>query len=66
MHFYLHRPHAPGARLPVLCPIQPTAPIRDAITDRTLVEFPTFFALPWAPDRLPAERYLLEGVGWVA
>ncbi|KAK2785980.1 hypothetical protein FQN53_007083 [Emmonsiellopsis sp. PD_33] len=61
--FYLHRPHTPS-RLPVLIPIPhpSTTTITDALRERVVLEFPTFYVLPWTPDALPKNRFVLEEV----
>ncbi|KAK2812906.1 hypothetical protein FQN50_000927 [Emmonsiellopsis sp. PD_5] len=61
--FYLHRPQTPS-HLPVLIPIPhpSTTTLTHALRERAVLEFPTFYVLPWTPDALPADRFVLEDV----
>lgn len=58
-NIYLHHPRA-RSRIPVLIPISPPATIADILRGHTVLEFPTFYVLPWSPADLPADKYLLE------
>ncbi|KMW67710.1 hypothetical protein BDDG_12266 [Blastomyces dermatitidis ATCC 18188] len=60
-HFYLHRPQS-RSKLPVLIPLTGSATITDALRNRSVLEFPTFYVLPWAAGGLPADRFMLEEV----
>ncbi|OJD22701.1 hypothetical protein ACJ73_05948 [Blastomyces percursus] len=60
-HFYLHRPQS-RSKLPVLIPLTDPVTITDALRNRSVLEFPTFYVLPWAAGELPADRFVLEEV----
>ncbi|EEH06867.1 conserved hypothetical protein [Histoplasma capsulatum G186AR] len=60
-HFYLHRPLS-RSRVPVLIPLTESLTITDALRNRTVLEFPTFYVLPWAAGELPADRFVTEEV----
>ncbi|PGH18434.1 hypothetical protein AJ79_00503 [Helicocarpus griseus UAMH5409] len=60
-HFYLHRPQT-RSRVPVLIPLEGSVTITDALRNRTVLEFPTFYVLPCAPGELSGERFMLEEV----
>ncbi|KLJ13708.1 hypothetical protein EMPG_11367 [Blastomyces silverae] len=60
-HFYLHRPQS-RSKLPVLIPLTESVTITDALRNHSVLEFPTFYVLPWAAGELPADRFVLEEV----
>ncbi|PGH34573.1 hypothetical protein GX50_02556 [[Emmonsia] crescens] len=60
-HFYLHRPQS-RSRVPVLIPLPGSVTITDALRNRIVLEFPTFYVLPWAAGELPGDRFVLEEV----
>lgn len=51
-HYYLHKPLCPGETR-VLIPLDADATLRDALFQKTVLEFPTIYALREAPERLP-------------
>lgn len=57
-HFYLLRTST-NAKQKVLIPLSREATLTSCLKDRTVMEFPTIYILPYAPDSLPKE-YLLE------
>ncbi|EAW17383.1 zinc finger HIT domain-containing protein [Aspergillus fischeri NRRL 181] len=61
--FYLHRPRT-ATKQPVLIPLSPTMTFTSALRDRSVLEFPTIYALPQPPEALHAEKespmFLLE------
>ncbi|CAK1358046.1 Box C/D snoRNA protein 1 [Cercospora beticola] len=57
-HFYLLRTGT-NAKQKVLIPLSRKATLTSCLQDRTVMEFPTIYILPYAPDSLPKE-YLLE------
>lgn len=61
LHFYLQCVQV-SSRLPVLIPLsQPEhTTIHKALHGRVLLEYPTFYVLPWAPSELPRDEYVLE------
>ncbi|OAX77996.1 hypothetical protein ACJ72_07698, partial [Emergomyces africanus] len=58
-HIYLHRPRS-RCRVPVLIPLADSVTITDALRGRTVLEFPTFYVLPWPAGELPADKFMLE------
>ncbi|KAF3482181.1 uncharacterized protein GIQ15_04940 [Arthroderma uncinatum] len=60
LHIYLHRPQT-CAKVPVLIPItDQSMALGDVLRGKTVLEFPTFYALEHAPNELPGDIYLLE------
>ncbi|KAL4949124.1 hypothetical protein BDW69DRAFT_203049 [Aspergillus filifer] len=63
--FYIHRPRT-ATKQPVLCPISPSTPLKIALSGRTVLEFPTIYALQTPlPESSDAgsdsgRKYLLE------
>lgn len=57
-HFYLLRPHTPSSSR-VLIPLSPSSTLSECLKRRVILEFPTLYALPQAPDRLP-NGYMLD------
>jgi hypothetical protein len=61
--FYLHRPRT-ATKQPVLISLAPTMTFTSALRDRSVLEFPTIYALPQPPEALRAEKespmFLLE------
>lgn len=53
-YFYLHRPRT-TTKKPVLVPLLPSSALRDVLHGRTVLEFPTIYLLPDAPEALLAE-----------
>ncbi len=53
VHFYLLRPRTTGPDR-VLIPVSPTTKLSDALRDRVVLEFPTFYIFPHPPDSLSA------------
>ncbi|EEH41953.2 hypothetical protein PAAG_03874 [Paracoccidioides lutzii Pb01] len=61
-YFYLHRPQS-RSRVPVLIPLATeSVTISDVLRSRVVLEFPTFYVLPWAPKELPEDGFMLEEV----
>lgn len=58
IHFYLLRPHTPSS-CRVLIPLSPSSTLSECLRRRVILEFPTLYALPQAPDRLP-NGYMLD------
>ncbi|KAF2842421.1 hypothetical protein M501DRAFT_1013764 [Patellaria atrata CBS 101060] len=58
MYFYLVKPRTSGSK-DVLIPVQSSEPLSQCLKDRTILEFPTIFALQYPPTDLP-EPYVLE------
>jgi len=58
LHFYLLRPHTTSSSR-VLIPLPPSSTLADTLQHRVILEFPTIYTLPQAPDRLP-DGYMLE------
>lgn len=61
-HFYLYRPNT-TADLKCLIPIEPGTSIRDVLSGKTVLEFPTIYVRPESPEHLPTpfiseEEYL--------
>ncbi|KAI9928088.1 hypothetical protein ASPWEDRAFT_453306 [Aspergillus wentii DTO 134E9] len=63
LYFYLHRPRT-STKQPVLVPLLPTATLGDSLRKRTVLEFPSIYALPESPETLRAiqeqPRFILE------
>ncbi|KAI9665285.1 MAG: hypothetical protein M1829_005759 [Trizodia sp. TS-e1964] len=57
---YLHIAHTPGT-VKVLAPLQSSVSIKDALRGRTVLEFPTFYAMAQSPGELP-RGFALEDV----
>ncbi|KAF2216949.1 hypothetical protein CERZMDRAFT_32992 [Cercospora zeae-maydis SCOH1-5] len=57
-HFYLLRTGT-NAKEKVLVPLKKDATLTSSLQDRTVMEFPTIYILPYTPDSLP-KHYLLE------
>lgn len=55
LYFYLHRPRT-TTKNPVLAPLPPTAKLAAVLRDRTVLEFPTIYALPDSPDAMLASK----------
>ncbi|CEJ58403.1 hypothetical protein PMG11_07060 [Penicillium brasilianum] len=51
LYFYLHRPRT-TTKKPVLVPLPPTAKLVAVLHDRTVLEFPTIYALPESPEKM--------------
>ncbi|GIZ41727.1 hypothetical protein CKM354_000502300 [Cercospora kikuchii] len=58
LHFYLLRTGT-NAKQKVLVPLSRDPTLTSCLKNRTVMEFPTIYVLPYAPDSLPKE-YLLE------
>lgn len=58
-HFYLLKPFT-AAKSKVLIPINATAKLTDCLKTQTVLEYPTIYVLPEAPDSLPADYQLEE------
>ena len=54
VHFYLHKAFTNSAK-PVLIPVESSSTISACLRKRTILEFPTFYALPYPPDQLPQD-----------
>lgn len=60
MYFYLHRPRT-ATKQPVLIPLPPRMSFTSALRRRTVLEFPTVYALAESPDSLrETGKFLLE------
>lgn len=63
VYFYLHRPRT-TTKKPVLSPLPPSATLGSVLRGRTVLEFPTIYALPDAAEKLLAEnedcQFILE------
>ena len=57
-HLYLLRPRTLSS-IPVLAPLDPAKSLTAALEHTTLDEYPTVYALPFAPAALPKERFTL-------
>ncbi|KAJ5945654.1 hypothetical protein N7454_002493 [Penicillium verhagenii] len=55
LYFYLHRPRT-TLKKPVLVPLTPLMTLAAALRERTVMEFPTIYALPESPETLLAEK----------
>ena len=58
-HFYLFRPNT-TSKVKCVIPVAADAKLIDVLRDRTLLEFPTFYIRPEAPESLP-EPFVTEG-----
>ncbi|KAL2002854.1 hypothetical protein VTN02DRAFT_5751 [Thermoascus thermophilus] len=64
VYFYLHRPRT-TTKQPVLVPLPPSTKLTSALRGRTVLEFPTVYALPRSPGEIlsaPDSTFLLEEV----
>ncbi|KAJ5098254.1 Zinc finger HIT-type [Penicillium argentinense] len=61
LYFYVHRPRT-ATKKPVLAPLPPSATLRSVLRGRTVLEFPTIYALPDPSATLLTEdsRFILE------
>jgi hypothetical protein len=63
VYFYIHRPQT-KTKKPVLAPLPPSATLGSVLRERTVLEFPTIYALPDSVEKLGAEnedgRFILE------
>ncbi|WEW57372.1 Box C/D snoRNA accumulation [Emydomyces testavorans] len=59
IHFYLQRPRS-RTKIPVLIPLSSSMTLTEALRGRKVLEFPTFYALSLAPDKLTHEGYMLN------
>jgi hypothetical protein len=63
LYFYLHRPRT-TTKKPVLAPLPPATKLASALRERTVLEFPTIYALPDSPETLLAcketSQFILE------
>lgn len=62
VYFYIHRPQT-KTKKPVLAPLPPPATLASVLRERTVLEFPTIYALPDSAEKLSAEnecRFILE------
>ncbi len=57
-YFYLLRPHTTSSSR-VLIPVSHFAPLKEILKNQIVLEFPTIYALKYAPDALP-EGFILE------
>ncbi|KAJ5120301.1 Zinc finger HIT-type, partial [Penicillium bovifimosum] len=55
LYFYLHRPRT-SIKKPVLAPILKSATLNSVLRNRTVLEFPTIYALPEPAETLFAEK----------
>ncbi|KAJ5371017.1 uncharacterized protein N7496_007109 [Penicillium cataractarum] len=55
LYFYLHRPRT-TTKKPVLAPLPPSAKLAAVLRDRTVLEFPTVYALPDSPEKMLASK----------
>ncbi|KAJ5558823.1 Zinc finger HIT-type [Penicillium sp. DV-2018c] len=55
LYFYLHRPRT-TTKKPVLAPISKSATLHTILQDRTVLEFPTIYALPESAETLFADK----------
>jgi hypothetical protein len=55
LFFYLHRPRA-ASKKPVLAPLLQSATLKDVLRNRTVLEFPTIYALPDQAEGLLANQ----------
>jgi len=58
-YFYLHRPYTPSFRPRVLIPLNASEPLSASLRNRSVLEFPTIYALPSPPTSLP-DNFMLE------
>ena len=62
LYFYLHRPRT-TTKKPVLVPLPPSAPLKDVLRERTVLEFPTVYTLPESTELLTEKEtssFILE------
>ncbi|KAJ5980678.1 hypothetical protein N7481_007976 [Penicillium waksmanii] len=63
VYFYIHRPQT-KTKKPVVAPLPPSATLGSVLRERTVLEFPTIYALPDSVGKLGAEnedgRFILE------
>jgi hypothetical protein len=60
LYFYLHRPRT-TTKMPVLVPLSPSSTLNQLLRGRTVLEFPTIYALPDSPQTLAGqETFILE------
>lgn len=59
LHFYLHRPRTRTA-VPVLIPISGSITLAELLYGRTVLEFPTIYALQHPQNAFPEDKYMLE------
>ncbi|KAJ5977980.1 hypothetical protein N7501_001322 [Penicillium viridicatum] len=55
LYFYLHRPRT-TTKKPVLTPLLQTLPLNTVLRNRTVLEFPTIYALPESAETLFADK----------
>ncbi|CAI7641546.1 unnamed protein product [Penicillium pancosmium] len=55
VYLYIHRPQT-KTKKPVLAPLPPSATLGSVLRDRTVLEFPTIYALPDSVEKLGAEN----------
>jgi hypothetical protein len=55
LFFYLHRPRA-TTKKPVLAPLLQSATLKTVLRNRTVLEFPTIYALPDSAEKLLADQ----------
>lgn len=55
LYFYLHRPRT-TTKKPVLVPLPPSAPLKDVLRERTVLEFPTVYTLSESTETLLTEK----------
>lgn len=55
LYFYLHRPRT-TTKKPVLVPLPPLAQLASVLRERTVLEFPTIYALPGSPETILASK----------
>ncbi|OQD84845.1 hypothetical protein PENANT_c011G04543 [Penicillium antarcticum] len=62
LYFYLHRPRT-TTKKPVLAPLSPSSILNEVLRSRTVLEFPTIYALPDSPETLAGQEtspFILE------
>lgn len=55
LYFYLHRPRT-ATKKPVLVPLPPLAKLASVLRGRTVLEFPSIYALPDSPETILAAK----------
>lgn len=55
LYFYLHRPRT-TVKKPVLVPLAPQKTLAASLRNRTVLEFPSIYALPDSPEKLLEEK----------
>ncbi|KAJ5690448.1 Zinc finger HIT-type [Penicillium macrosclerotiorum] len=55
LYFYLHRPRT-ATKKPVLIPLPPSGKLAAVLRERTVLEFPTIYTLPYSAETLLAEK----------